>query len=319
MFTDSVQDAAHRAGFVQARSHSLTLRTALRSALGDGELDLDELSQAVIARAGNDPMLRYQLLPPDIVDRDEFVAFWQADAHANSRRAAENKAKRRLRFDVDLEFGLQSRTGRTLELTGSVAAEVYLGAPHDGADPRAACTRARRRHAAVADRGLRRGAGPLGARHGGTGPHPRRHPPRVAAAVRGEERQPLPRLGRSAARPGHARLPERPSCTGLPGAEVRNRCAARGIRPDHRAHRPGTPGGRRDAWTSARTTAPSWPRRCSPNSPSRCCCPRVTTETGSTVYGLAPGTVHVSAPTVDGTARRAAPAGVRRLPDARAG
>ena len=41
MFTDSVQDAAHRAGFVQARSHSLTLRTALRSALGDGELDLD--------------------------------------------------------------------------------------------------------------------------------------------------------------------------------------------------------------------------------------------------------------------------------------
>ena len=31
MFTDSVQDAAHRAGFVQARSHSLTLRTALRA------------------------------------------------------------------------------------------------------------------------------------------------------------------------------------------------------------------------------------------------------------------------------------------------
>ena len=45
MFTDSVQDAAHRAGFVQARSHSLTLRTALRSALGDGELDLDELAR----------------------------------------------------------------------------------------------------------------------------------------------------------------------------------------------------------------------------------------------------------------------------------
>ena len=129
MFTDSVQDAAHRAGFVQARSHSLTLRTALRAALGDSELDLDELSQAVISRAGNDPMLRYQLLPPDIVDRDEFVAFWQPDAHPNSRRAAENKAKRRLRFDVDLEFGLQSRTGRTLELTGSVVAEVYLGAP----------------------------------------------------------------------------------------------------------------------------------------------------------------------------------------------
>lgn len=130
MFTDSVQDAAHRAGFVQARSHSLSLRAALRGALGDAELDLDELARAVIDRAGHDPMLRYQLLPPDIVDRDEFVAFWKPDVHPNSRRAAENKAKRRLRFDVDLEFGLQSRTGRTLELTGSVVAEVYLGAAH---------------------------------------------------------------------------------------------------------------------------------------------------------------------------------------------
>lgn len=129
MFTDSVQDAAHRAGFVQARSHSLSFRTALRSALSDSELDLDELSQAVISRAGHDPMLRYQLLPPDIVDRDEFAAFWKPNAHPNSRRAAESKAKRRLRFDIDLEFGLQSRTGRTLELTGSVVAEVYLGAP----------------------------------------------------------------------------------------------------------------------------------------------------------------------------------------------
>jgi ATP-dependent helicase YprA (DUF1998 family) len=133
IFTDSVQDAAHRAGFVQARSHSLTLRTALRAALGDRELDLAELSQAVIVRAGSDPMLRYQLLPPDIVDRDEFVGFWSPRAHPNTRRAAENKAKRRLQFDIQLEFGLQSHTGRTLELTGSVVAEVYLGAPHRAA------------------------------------------------------------------------------------------------------------------------------------------------------------------------------------------
>lgn len=86
MFTDSVQDAAHRAGFVQARSHSLTLRTALRGALGDGELDLAELAQAVISRAGTDPVLRYQLLPPDIVDREQFVGFWKPDVHPNTRR-----------------------------------------------------------------------------------------------------------------------------------------------------------------------------------------------------------------------------------------
>ena len=116
----------------RARTASACARPCA-AALGDSELDLTELSQAVIVRAGNDPMLRYQLLPPDIVDRDEFVGFWKPDAHSNTRRAAENKAKRRLQFDVDLEFGLQSRTGRTLELTGSVAAEVYLGAPHRAA------------------------------------------------------------------------------------------------------------------------------------------------------------------------------------------
>ncbi|SMG55763.1 Distinct helicase family with a unique C-terminal domain including a metal-binding cysteine cluster [Rhodococcus rhodochrous J3] len=129
MFTDSVQDAAHRAGFVQARSHSLSLRSTLRGALSAGPLDLTELTQSVVARAGDDPIRRYQLLAPDIVDRDEFSPFWKTGAHHSSRRAAEKKAKRRLQFDIDLEFGLQSRTGRTLELTGSVVAEVYLGAP----------------------------------------------------------------------------------------------------------------------------------------------------------------------------------------------
>ncbi|TSE01841.1 DEAD/DEAH box helicase [Skermania sp. ID1734] len=128
MFTDSVQDAAHRAGFVQARSHSLSLRSTLRSALGPGELTLPELCQTVITRAGDDPVRRYHLLPPDLADRDEFVSFWKPGAHPSTRRAAEQRAKRRLQFDIDLEFGLQSRVGRTLELTGSVVAEVYLGA-----------------------------------------------------------------------------------------------------------------------------------------------------------------------------------------------
>ena len=149
----------------------------------------------MISRAGNDPVLRYQLLPPDIVDRDEFVGFWKSNVHPTTRRAAENKAKRRLQFDVDLEFGLQSRTGRTLELTGSVAAEVYLGAPH-----RAAIIGRRAvDNAAVqfsADRSRRPRAGTLGAWHGRTGTDPGGHSPRVAAPLHREERQPLPHLGR---------------------------------------------------------------------------------------------------------------------------
>ncbi|WP_411815557.1 DEAD/DEAH box helicase [Gordonia sp. SND2] len=129
MFTDSVQDAAHRAGFVQARSHTLSLRSTLRSAIGDAALTLPELCDAVIARAGDVPARRYHLLAPDIVDRDEFTPFWQSDATTAARKKATAKVLRRVQFDIDLEFGLQSRLGRTLELTGSTVAEVDLGAP----------------------------------------------------------------------------------------------------------------------------------------------------------------------------------------------
>lgn len=127
MFTDSVQDAAHRAGFVQARSHTLSLRSTLRSAIGDSTITLPELCEAVVTRAGNDPARRYHLLAPDIVDHDEFTPFWKPDATTAARRKAAAKVLRRLEFDIDLEFGLQSRLGRTLELTGSAVAEVDLG------------------------------------------------------------------------------------------------------------------------------------------------------------------------------------------------
>ncbi|MGA4692584.1 DEAD/DEAH box helicase [Rhodococcus sp. AB351] len=129
MFTDSVQDAAHRAGFVQARSHTLSLRSTLRSALGDSTLSLPELRDAVIVRAGDDPARRYHLLAPDIVDHDEFTPFWKPDAPTKARKDATKKVEKRLEFDIDLEFGLQSRLGRTLELTGSAVAEVDLGGP----------------------------------------------------------------------------------------------------------------------------------------------------------------------------------------------
>ncbi|KQH76193.1 DEAD/DEAH box helicase [Mycobacterium gordonae] len=299
MFTDSVQDAAHRAGFVQARSHSLTLRTALRSALGDGELDLDELSQAVIARAGTDPMLRYQLLPPDIVDRDEFVAFWKADAHSNSRRAAENKAKKRLRFDIDLEFGLQSRTGRTLELTGSVAAEVYLGAPQKA---RILGRRAIERADATQL--------PLG----GVSDHALAHWVRgTAERVRtrgGIHHEWLRRYVEKNANRYHI-WGGRPRGQGMP-AFPKGRPA-----PAFPALKTGTgplPEGF-DPITAPSSWYARWTSRCLDVSPQdgtflakalfvelaeQMLLSTRATETGSTVYGLEPGTVHVSAPTVEG-------------------
>jgi hypothetical protein len=77
VFTDSVQDAAHRAGFVESRSHTLTLRALLRHAVGDHPVSLDALVDRAIAAAGDDQFMRYRIIPPDLVEREEFVPFWR--------------------------------------------------------------------------------------------------------------------------------------------------------------------------------------------------------------------------------------------------
>nr|WP_237728108.1 DEAD/DEAH box helicase [Cellulomonas sp. APG4] len=126
VFTDSVQDAAHRAGFVQARSHTLTLRAVLREAVDDGPLTLDALVDEVIRRAGDDAFARYRIISPDCADREAFRPFWQAPTLRGVSTSVRKRVHRRLAFDAAMELGLNSRTGRTLELTGAVAAEVQV-------------------------------------------------------------------------------------------------------------------------------------------------------------------------------------------------
>ena len=124
VFTDSVQDAAHRAGFVQSRSHSLTLRSVIRDAVDDHEVTLDQLVDRIIERCGDDPHRRFRLLPPDFAERTEFAPFWETPTLAKVPPKVRTRVRRRLLLDVELEFGLQSRVGRTLEMTGTLAARV---------------------------------------------------------------------------------------------------------------------------------------------------------------------------------------------------
>ena len=124
VFTDSVQDAAHRAGFVTARSRSLVLRTMLRSGLAARPCTLDQLVDTIIDAAGDDPAARYRLLPPAMADDDTFKPYWSATT-APARFSA--TVRSRLLLDASLEFGLVSRYGRTLEQTGSAWAEVDAG------------------------------------------------------------------------------------------------------------------------------------------------------------------------------------------------
>lgn len=127
VFSDSVQDASHRAGFVQARSHAFALRTAITTALDGGDSFLDDLTREVVAGATT-PVERYHLLHPAIVERTNFIPFWDTSASAEKRRGASRRVRERLLFDLCLEFGLRSTVGRTLPLTGTAVPSVSIPA-----------------------------------------------------------------------------------------------------------------------------------------------------------------------------------------------
>ena len=135
VFTDSVQDAAHRAGFVEARSHTLTMRAVLRAAVGDAARSLDEVVDEAFRQAGDDAFRRYRMLHPSLVKTpkdaeqkpNDFTVFWSAERQLDVPVRARKTVRRRVLFDAILEVGLFSRFGRTLEATGSVAIGVEAG------------------------------------------------------------------------------------------------------------------------------------------------------------------------------------------------
>lgn len=130
VFADSVQDAAHNAGFVSARSHTLTFRAVLRAA-ADGQdwIDLDALVEEVLSGSRHDRFDRYRLVPAELASLPGVERFWGRGAWSSIPRGIVAAVRRRLLFDAIMEFGLAGRFGRTLEQTGSVVAHVDAGTP----------------------------------------------------------------------------------------------------------------------------------------------------------------------------------------------
>ncbi len=125
-FTDSVQDASHRASFFTGRAHRFNNRSlmagALREAGADG-LSLADLGDDLFNRATDDARQRFELVPPDLL-RDPLVrSVWSEEPE----RDALEVLRSRVGFEVDLEFGLRSRVGRTLEQSVAGVAFVELG------------------------------------------------------------------------------------------------------------------------------------------------------------------------------------------------
>jgi hypothetical protein len=120
-FTDSVQDAAHRAAFFSGRTYRFNLRTLMAELIEDAErISLQELGDSLLEATGGDPAALHALTPPDLLEHPRVRTLWEG----RPERAGWELLATRLAFEAALELGLRARIGRTLELTGTVAAAV---------------------------------------------------------------------------------------------------------------------------------------------------------------------------------------------------
>jgi DEAD/DEAH box helicase domain-containing protein len=126
-FTDSVQDASHRAGFFAGRTYRFNLRTAMQSTLvqAGGELPLSDLAPRMLEhwseRLGEARMVA-TFMPPDLREHADYVGYLDAaegrgTVSAKKRNAVMKVLRERLSWEVTREYGYGVTVGRTLEGT----------------------------------------------------------------------------------------------------------------------------------------------------------------------------------------------------------
>lgn len=118
-FTDSVQDASHRASFFGARTYRFNLRTAIQAVLEaepSGVIPLAEFTDRMLdywQERLSLPKLVATFIPPDLRDVPEYREFMEnpTGPQANILKTL----KRRLSWEISMEFGFSARVGRTLD------------------------------------------------------------------------------------------------------------------------------------------------------------------------------------------------------------
>lgn len=122
-FSDSVQDAAHRAGFFSARTYRFNFRGALQKFVLDGGngLSLSELpnrfSEYWLDRISKETYVA-TFLAPDM----QWYSEYEALISSGKIQAGSNLLKevnQRLGWEICSEYGFSARIGRTLEKTSS--------------------------------------------------------------------------------------------------------------------------------------------------------------------------------------------------------
>lgn len=130
-FTNGVQDAAHQAGFVQARNYRFTFRASLQKVINSFEepTDLITLKNKFIEywKTNSDPSevnhleaYYYRFFPSDYIGKAEVEDYRNPTTNEFSK-SFEKEFDERIFWEVLSEFGYNAAIGRTLEKTGSSA------------------------------------------------------------------------------------------------------------------------------------------------------------------------------------------------------
>jgi len=151
-FTDSVQDASHRASFFEARTYRFSLRTAIQGALKDGQparLDtligqvLDHWRQTWQGHKNCDQRLVATFMPPDLRDLPVYHEYMESSektaeagmpTHSGIPSELEHDLLQRLSWEVIMEYGFTARVGRSLERVGSSVAYIDPECFHKAVD-----------------------------------------------------------------------------------------------------------------------------------------------------------------------------------------
>lgn len=128
-FSDSVQDASHRAGFFEARTYRFNLRAAIAK-LAQNEkapMSLTQFQERFIKYWQNEydskEKFLTQFTPSDLTHRDDYKEMIQTGKIPAASKLYEDVCNR-LRWEITAEFGYSSLIGRTLEKCGVAIARV---------------------------------------------------------------------------------------------------------------------------------------------------------------------------------------------------
>lgn len=121
-FSDSVQDAAHRAGFFAARTYRFNLRTAIQKVVSTlsaplSVLDFTNLFISFWEEESGSTEFLANFTPPDLYWMGDYEKFVETGKVPEDSPFADYVHKR-LSWEILSEFGFTARIGRTLEKSG---------------------------------------------------------------------------------------------------------------------------------------------------------------------------------------------------------